>query len=90
MEIRARVIDTLPVASGTSRSGQLWSKATIIVETIGQYPKKIALNNLKKADEFSRLPIGTTATFGIDIESREYNGRWYTEVNCWNWNIEQP
>lgn len=88
MQIRGRIIASLPLASGTNRNGQPWSKATIVVETAGQYPKKVALNNLKKAEEFARLPIGATATFEIEIESREYNGRWYTEANCWSWNIE--
>ena len=89
MQIRARVIDHLPTISGTSRSSQPWSKAGIITETIGQYPKKVALYNLKRADEFAAIPYGTVATFDLDIESREYQGRWYTEATCWNWNIEQ-
>lgn len=90
MQIRAKVISKLPIASGTSQSGNSWSKATLIAETFGQYPKKIAMSNMKKAAEFDAIPIGATATFEIDIESREYNGRWYTEVNCWNWNVEAP
>lgn len=89
MQIRARVIGHLPTISGTSKNGQSWSKAAIIIETIGQYSKKIALYSRKRTDEFAALPYGAVATFDIDLESREYNGRWYTEVTCRNWNIEQ-
>lgn len=76
------------MAGGTSKAGNNWEKATLIVETLEQYPKKVAISNMRRAGEFNSLPIGTTATFEIEVESREYNGRWYTEVNCWNWNIE--
>lgn len=88
MQLRARVINKLPMVSGTSQSGNAWSKATLIVETISQYPKKVAITNMKRAAEFDSLPMGTTATFDVELESREYNGRWYTDVSCWNWNID--
>ncbi len=79
--------------TGISRSGKDWSKATLIVETITQYPKKVAISNMKRAAEFNALPAGTIATFDVELESREYNGRWYTEVGCWSWiidNTQQP
>lgn len=76
------------MVSGTSQSGNTWSKATLIVETISQYPKKVAITNMKRAAEFDSLPMGTTATFDVELESREYNGRWYTDVSCWNWSID--
>lgn len=88
MQFKARVIDRLPMQSGTSRSGNDWSKATLIVESISQYPKKVAISNMKRADEFNSLPAGTVATFDVEMESREFNGRWYTDVTCWNWTIE--
>ena len=88
MQLKARVISKLPIATGTSQSGNNWSKATLIVEPISQYPKKVALTNMKRAEEFNNLPVGTTATFDIEVESREFNGKWYSDINCWNWNID--
>ena len=90
MQFKARVIDRLPMQSGTSRSGNDWSKATLIVETITQYPKKVAISNMKRAAEFNSLPNGTVATFDVEMESREFNSRWYTDVTCWNWTIDYP
>lgn len=88
MQFKARVIDRLPMQSGTSRSGNDWSKATIIVESISQYPKKVAISNMKRAAEFNSLPNGTVATFDVEMESREFNGKWYTDVSCWNWSVD--
>ena len=90
MEIKGRVIINLGVQSGTSKAGKQWSKASIVVETEGQYPKKIAMDNLKNADAFGALAVGTVGTFYIEIESREFNGRWYTSVNWCKWEVASP
>lgn len=87
MEIKGKVLQVLPMEGGTSRNGNQWSKASLIVEVAEnpQYPKKVKISNMKNADAFSKLTIGSEVTFKVEIESREYNGRWYTEVNCWGW-----
>ena len=90
MEIKGKIIQNLGIQSGTSKAGKSWSKASILIETEGQYPKKVVLDNLKNADEFGKLTIGSTGTFHIEINSNEYNGRWYTSVNCWKWEIDTP
>lgn len=84
MILEAMVIRSLGIESGVSKTGNPWEKATIVVETQGQYPKKIALSNMKKAQEFVALPIGALYKFGIDIESREYNGKFYTNVTAYS------
>lgn len=87
-QIRAFVIQRYPVESGTSKAGKAWSKATIIVETEGQYPKKVAITNTKNPLEFATIPAGVPVVFDVDIDSREYNGKWYTNVTCYKWHIE--
>lgn len=53
------------------------------METPGQYPKKVCLSLWgEKVDEIKLNP-GETITASINIESREYNGRWYTDVRAW-------
>lgn len=85
MKLKARITEKLPLQQGVSKNGNPWSKATLIVETLEQYPKKVALGNMRKAMEFDALESGKLYEFDIDVESREYNGRWYSEVVCWNW-----
>lgn len=89
MEIKGKVVANLGVQKGTSKSGKDWSKATIVIETEGQYPKKVALDNMKNADSFAALAVGTEGTFHIEVESREFNGRWYTSASCWKWETTQ-
>lgn len=90
MEIKGKIIANLGIQTGTSKAGKSWSKATIVVEYgEGQYPKRVALDNLKQAEEFAKLPIGAEGEFHFEVESREYNGRWFTSVNCWKWVMAQ-
>lgn len=89
MELQAKVTKILPIETGKSKNGNDWSKARVIVETLGQYPKNVELTNFKRCDEFAKLTIGAVYNFSIDIESREYNGRWYTTITAWSWTAEQ-
>lgn len=89
MQIVGTIVHVLPLESGVSKTnGNPWSKATIVVETDGEYPKKVAMSNMKNAEEFAKLPIGARGTFKIEVESKEYKGRWYSEVRCWAYELE--
>ena len=84
MEIQGTLKQILPLESGESKSGKAWQKQTIIVETEETFPKLIAVEVSEKA--ISRLQdysIGHIITCSINIESREYNGRWFTSIKCW-------
>ena len=87
MQVTAKVIEVLPMVSGVRKTDNVpWYKSTLIVETVEQYPRKIALANIKRAHEFSQLPVGSIYNFDINLESRCHAGKWYTEATCWNWN----
>jgi hypothetical protein len=84
MEIQGVLKQILPLESGETKSGKAWQKQTIVVETQETYPKLIAIEVSEKA--ISRLQdyqIGHTITCSINIESREYNGKWFTSVRAW-------
>ena len=84
MEITGKV-KKVETQSGTSQRGP-WSKTIVVIEYLsGRYPKQLALENMAKADEFADLVEGSEYTFWFDAETREYNGRYYTQCNCFNW-----
>ena len=83
MVLSGKVTSLLPEVSGSSKSGNAWRKQEYIVETGGQYPKKVCVSIWgDKIDQFG-LKVWEQVTLGIDVESREYNGRWYTEVKAY-------
>lgn len=92
MEITGRIKKVLPLIEGTSQRGP-WKKAIIEIEyQSGNYTNMLALENMAKADEFASLPVGAEFKFWFDPVSREYQGRYYTQCNCFNWQAvgQQP
>ena len=82
MELTGKIIELLPEQSGESAHGA-WRKRQYILETEGQYPKKVCFMAWgDKIDEFN-LQVGETVNVSINLESREFNGRWYTDVKAW-------
>jgi hypothetical protein len=91
MDIKGRIIIVHPVENGMSKSGKAWAKQSFVIETAGQYPKKIALTlwGEDKINQYDLQP-GREITAHLELESREYNGRWYTEARAWKieWTAE--
>ncbi len=82
MELKGKVIQLLQMQTGMGKKGQ-WKKQEFIVETQAQYPKKVCLSAWgDKIDQF-RVAEGDLVNVSVDLESREYNGRWYTEARAW-------
>ncbi|WP_194775096.1 DUF3127 domain-containing protein [Pararhodonellum marinum] len=83
MEISGKIIQINAEQSGNSRNGNTWRKKEYILETAGTYPKKVCLAVWgDKIDQFD-IQEGDEITAGIEVESREYNGKWYTDVKAW-------
>jgi len=82
MELSGKITQVLPEKTGQSARGG-WRKQEYIIETPGQYPKSVCFVVWgDKIDEFGIQP-GQELQVSIDLESREYNGRWYTDVKAW-------
>ncbi|MBN8702662.1 MAG: DUF3127 domain-containing protein [Bacteroidetes bacterium] len=82
MELTAKLSQVLPLQTGTGKNGQ-WKKQDIIVETEGQYPKKVCISIWGDKINESQLQVGNKLNISFDVESREYNGKWYTDVKAW-------
>lgn len=82
MEISGKIIADLQETSGQGRNG-MWRSKDYVLETQEQYPKKVCFNLFgDRIDKFP-LTVGDEITVSFDIESREYNGRWYTSIRAW-------
>ncbi|MBD5206866.1 MAG: DUF3127 domain-containing protein [Bacteroidales bacterium] len=84
MEIEGKVVADLGMQSGVSKAGNNWKKREIVIETFGQYPRKVKITLFGDRADTVRAEVGNSYAFGIDIESREFNGRWYTDVTAFN------
>lgn len=85
MEITGKVIQVLPLQGGVSATtGKPWQVKTFIIETLEQYPRKVAIEIFgEERIKENPAEIDQTVTASFDLESREFNGRWYTSVRAW-------
>jgi hypothetical protein len=82
MELSGKIIKVLPLQSGQGKNG-VWKKQEYVLEYGDQYPKLVCFNLWgDKVDQFA-LNEGDVATVYFDVESREYNGKYYTDVKAW-------
>lgn len=83
MNISGKVVQVLPIQTGTSKAGNPWQKQEFILEQGGQYPRKVCISLF--GDNVAKIPqVGQDVMVSVDIDSREFNGRWYTEIKAWN------
>ena len=73
----------LPLQQGTSRNGNNWMKQEYVLETNEAYPKKVHFDFFGERANQYNFEVGDVILLSFDIESREYNGRWYTDIRGW-------
>ena len=82
MEFEGVVYKIMPATKGTSARGD-WQRQEVIFELPQEFSRKICVIFFNKESDVSRLREGMTCTVSVNIESREYNGKWYTDVRAW-------
>ena len=75
------VFSILPEQTGTSARGE-WHSQNVVFEMQNNspYTRKVSVKFFNKRDDVARLVTGAAYKVTFDIESREFNGRWYTDI----------
>jgi len=83
LEISGKLLQVLPEQTGTGKNGQ-WIKQDFIIETQEQYPRKVCFAAWgDKASLVKNLKSGSQVNVSFNAESREFNGKWYTDLKAW-------
>jgi len=82
MEITGKIIRVLALQSGQGKNGE-WRKQEFILQTEGQYPKNICFSMWGNLIDQAQIEESSNVKVSFDIESREFNSRWYTEAKAW-------
>lgn len=89
MEITGKAIKLTNYHEGTSAKGA-WRKVELIIETQEQYPKNICLQCWnEQCIEAEKITQDQIIKANVYIESREFNGKYYTDVKVVNFIGEQ-
>ncbi len=85
LELEGRIARKLTVQTGTSARGA-WSKQEFIFEyQEGNFPTQVCMNvwGDEKVKDLGKYQVGDQVKVSFNLSSREYNGRWYTDVRAW-------
>ena len=84
MEVVGKIIQVLPALEGIGKNGNPWKVQPYVLETLDQYPRKVHFEVFGE-DRIKQNPcdVDQLVTVSFDIESREFNGRWYTSIRAW-------
>lgn len=80
-QISGKVITTLPVQSGENERGE-WVRGGVVIETLESPSVKLALSTFgkRRTEQIQQLTLGEIIVVSYSPESREFMGKWYTEL----------
>ncbi|MGL5731867.1 MAG: DUF3127 domain-containing protein [Bacteroidales bacterium] len=82
MEFIGRVFQVGELQTGfSSKSNKEWNKRQVVFTTSeeSQFPKKVAVDFMNNAATENFME-GSVYNVHFDLESREYNGKWYSSI----------
>ncbi len=89
LSVKGRVFQILKPETGVSKVGKEWSKREFVIETEEQFPRKVCFTLFgDKTSLINNLAVGEVVDVSFNIESREYNGKWFHNINAWK--IDKP
>lgn len=88
LTITGKLIKTLDLESGTSKAGKEWKKQSFIIDTGSQYNSEVcfSLFGEDKIALLDGLHPGTEIEVSFNLSSREYNGKYYHNIDAWRIN----
>jgi hypothetical protein len=88
MQVKGTLIQKLKMESGVSKAGKEWKKQDFVIETNEQFPKKVCFTLFgDKISLIDGMTEGSELEVFFSLESRDFNGKWYHNINAWK--IEQ-
>lgn len=84
MQVKGTLIQKLRPESGVSKAGKEWTKQDFVIETNEQFPKKVCFTLFgDKVSLINSVSEGTEVEVFFTVESRDFNGKWYHNINAW-------
>jgi len=89
MEIKGKIETILDIETGTSKAGKEWKKQSIVINNGDTYNPLLCIGFFgEKVDILKNYKVGDDVEVGINLSSREYEGKYYTQVD--GWKINKP
>ena len=83
LEIKGKLTHKLEPLTGEGKNG-VWIKNSFVITTEGDYPKDASFDVWgDKGDILETMQLGQNIIVSFEPESREHNGKWYTNNKAW-------
>jgi hypothetical protein len=84
MQVKGTLQQILKVESGVSKAGKEWKKQDFVVLTNEQFPKTVCFTLFgDKISLIDGISEGSELEVYFSLESRDFNGKWYHNINAW-------
>tara|TARA_R100000329_G_scaffold125775_2_gene104339 strand:+ start:2290 stop:2661 length:372 start_codon:yes stop_codon:yes gene_type:complete len=86
LKFQGEIVKISDIQEGVSQKGTNWKKLGFIVKTSGEYPSEVYFTVFgeEKVDNFMKYnKVGQMVEVSFNINCREYNERYYTDLNAW-------
>lgn len=84
MQVKGTLLQILKIESGISKAGKEWKKQDFVIETNEQFPKKVCFTLFgDKISLIDGITEGSELEVFFSVESRDFNGKWYHNINAW-------
>jgi len=84
MQVKGTLLQILKIESGVSKAGKEWKKQDFVIETNEQFPKKVCFTMFgDKISLIDGISEGSEIEVFFSLESRDFNGKWYHNINAW-------
>ena len=92
MQVKGKIVAEIPMKSGVSASGKEWKSKQYVIEVgvIKDIPKRVAFDVLGDNIEAFNITIGLSYTLELDVQAREWNGKWFNSVTAWKCQPDAP
>lgn len=91
MEVTGKLEQKLKLQSGISKSGKKWTKQSFLLRTDEEYSNLYCFDAFgDNVDNLQTLEEGETLCVSFNVNTREYNGKYYTNLSVWKMQCEKP
>ena len=82
MEVTGKLVKKLDLETGTSKAGKEWKKQSIVIDTGGDFNNEVCVSAFgDKLKQMNKLEIGMEVSVLCNVYSREYNGRYFHNID---------
>ena len=82
MEVKGKLVKILELETGTSKAGKEWEKQSILIDTGGDFNNEVCVSAFgDKLKQMNKLEIGMEVSVLCNVYSREYNGRYFHNID---------